>query len=35
LRHIAGTRWGEKKYMNMDHLREHYASEDLIPAIAG
>jgi transposase-like protein len=35
LRHIAGTRWGEKKYMNMDHLREHDASEDLIPAIAG
>lgn len=22
LRHIAGTRWGNKRYMNMDRLRE-------------
>jgi len=35
LRHMVGARWGEKKYMNMDHIREQYASEDLMPAIAG
>ncbi|OPZ08689.1 MAG: hypothetical protein BWZ08_00978 [candidate division BRC1 bacterium ADurb.BinA292] len=23
LRHIAGTRWGTRRYMNMDRLREH------------
>jgi transposase-like protein len=22
LRHIAGTRWGTKRYMNMDRLKE-------------
>ena len=22
LRHIAGTRWGNKRYMNMDRLKE-------------
>ena len=22
LRHIAGTKWGTKRYMNMDRLRE-------------
>ncbi len=23
LRHIAATRWGTRRYMNMDRLREH------------
>ena len=23
LRHIAGTQWGLKRYMNMDRLKEH------------
>jgi transposase-like protein len=23
LRHIAGTQWGFKRYMNMDRLKEH------------
>jgi len=22
LRHIAGTKWGTRRYMNMDHLQE-------------
>lgn len=22
LRHVAGTQWGAKRYMNMDHLAE-------------
>jgi len=22
LRHIAGTKWGNKRYMNMDRLKE-------------
>ena len=22
LRHIAGTRWGQRRYMDMDRLRE-------------
>ncbi len=22
LRHIAGTKWGTRRYMNMDHLTE-------------
>jgi len=22
LRHIAGTKWGTRRYMNMDHLKE-------------
>lgn len=22
LRHVAGSTWGEKRYMNMDHLLE-------------
>lgn len=22
LRHVAGTQWGDKKYMNMKHLEE-------------
>ena len=22
LRHVAGTQWGAKRYMNMEHLKE-------------
>ena len=31
LRHVAGTQWGNKKYMNMKHLE---AMEDTV-SIAG
>lgn len=33
LRHIAGTQWGAKRYMNMDHLKEmdiQKESEDIV-----
>jgi transposase-like protein len=33
LRHIAGTRWGLRKYMRMDYLREHAAEQEV--AMAG
>ena len=32
LRHVAGTQWGAKRYMNMDHLHEmdvHEKSDDI------
>jgi len=32
LRHIAGTRWGLRKYMRMDYLREHAAEEEVAMA---
>jgi putative transposase len=27
LRHIATTQWGERRYMDMDHLKEHKQQE--------
>jgi transposase-like protein len=27
LRHIAGTKWGQRKYMNMERLKEHEAAK--------
>ena len=33
LRHVAGTDWGTKRYMNMDHLLEMDA--DLNETLAG
>ncbi len=33
LRHVAGTDWGTKRYMNMDHLLEMEADQDV--ALAG
>ena len=33
LRHVAGTDWGTKRYMNMDHLRE--IDEDPDDTLAG
>ena len=32
LRHIAGTRWGLRKYLRMDYLREHAAEEEVAMA---
>jgi len=32
LRHIAGTRWGMRKYMRMDYLREHAAEQEVAMA---
>ncbi len=37
LRHVAGTRWGTRKYLDMDRLKEHdqekaFAEEELIAA---
>ena len=32
LRHIAGTRWGVRKYMRMDYLREHAAEQEVVMA---
>ena len=29
LRHVAGTQWGNKKYMNMKHLEAALAEADL------
>lgn len=31
LRHIAGTQWGTRRYMNMDHLTQ--AENELLPDI--
>lgn len=28
LRHVAGTQWGSKKYLNMRHLEEQHLNED-------
>lgn len=28
LRHVAGTEWGVKRYMNMDHLKEMVLQEN-------
>jgi len=35
LRHIAGTRWGEKRYLNMNHLREQDVADDTGGAMVG
>ncbi len=37
LRHVAGTQWGTRKYLDMDRLKEHdqekaFAEEELIAA---
>ncbi len=29
LRHVAGTQWGSKKYMNMKHLEGSYLSDSI------
>ena len=29
LRHIAGTQWGVKKYMNMDLLQQHHVERQV------
>ena len=29
LRHVAGTQWGNKKYMNMKHLDAAFGQADL------
>lgn len=29
LRHIATTQWGERRYMDMDHLKQHQAQQDV------
>jgi hypothetical protein len=29
LRHIAGTQWGSKRYLNMELLREHELEQRL------
>lgn len=34
LRHIAGTRWGTKRYLDMDRLREQEQEEPLVAAEA-
>jgi len=34
LRHIAGTKWGTRRYMNMDRLRE-FKQEQEIKLAAG
>ena len=30
LRHIAGTRWGTRRYLNMERLREQECQEKLV-----
>ena len=35
LRHVAGTQWGAKRYMNMDHLYEMDIYEEPDDIIAG
>jgi len=34
LRHIAGTRWGTKRYLDMERLREQEQEEPLVAAEA-
>jgi putative transposase len=35
LRHIAGTRWGDKRYLNMEHLKAQEIEEETEAAMAG
>ncbi len=34
LRHVAGTKWGAKRYLDMSHLRSHNATEESTQATA-
>jgi len=34
LRHVAGTKWGAKRYLDMDRLRSHNATEESVNAAA-
>jgi len=35
LRHIAGTKWGARRYLNMDLLKEEELEEKIELATAG
>jgi hypothetical protein len=35
IRHIAGTRWGDKRYLNMEHLKAQEIEEETEAAMAG